>query len=294
MNNPLQTTGKINLQELAEGRLQLHYAIQFIAAPGLALVKPQPDYSQMSLDWHPELTAFVGQVIQAEKPFRVALDPVSLTVILVDTKDSQIAAFPLHGKTMTEGLDWLKGEISKLGADANKVVWLDYPPDDFPDHGLAHGTPFDASRQEAARKELMNYYANTNLLLQEIVAVTEGASPIHTWPHHFDMATLISLNGKENGESMTIGIGLSPGDKSYDEPYWYVTPWPYPATDNLPQLDGGGLWHTQHWVGAVLIASQLGENNTGEARQTQIRSFLYSALKAAKTLLEGSSIKGGA
>jgi hypothetical protein len=68
MNNSWQALGKINPQALTEGRLQLHYAIQFIAASGLALAEAQPDYSQMSCGWNPGLKVFVGEPIQGD-PF---------------------------------------------------------------------------------------------------------------------------------------------------------------------------------------------------------------------------------
>ena len=84
---------------------------------------------------------------------------------------------------------------------------------------------------------------------------------------------------------MTVGIGLSPGDINYDEPYWYVSPYPYPETENLPPLDGNGFWHTQQWVGAVLRASHWSQNGTA-AQQEQVRSFLHSALQAGKSLLK--------
>ncbi|MCA1990993.1 MAG: hypothetical protein LDL41_02945 [Coleofasciculus sp. S288] len=284
MSNAWQTIGKINLQELAEARLQLHYAIQFIAATGNALAEPKPDYSHSSLGWNPKLNAFVGEVIQANTPFQVALDPVSLTSLILNQKGETIASFPLHQKTLGEGMKWHKEEISKLGAEAEKITFLSYPPDDFPDHALAHGASFDAT-QEAGLKALTDYYANTHLLLQEIVATTEGTSPIHTWPHHFDMATLITLPSTKNGEAMTIGVGMSPGDQSYNEPYWYITPYPYPDTATLPELDGDGFWHTQHWVGAVLKTSQLSENETAEAQQEKARAFVNSAIKALRSLL---------
>ena len=43
-----QTTGKINPTELTDSRVQLHYAIQFIAAAVAALAEPLPDYSHTS------------------------------------------------------------------------------------------------------------------------------------------------------------------------------------------------------------------------------------------------------
>ncbi len=178
MNNSWQTIGKILPQDLTESRLQLHYAIQFIAATGSALAEPLPDYSHTSLEWHPQLEMFVGAIIPTKKPFRVALEPISLTSIILDKQGNTLAAFPLHQKTMDEGLSWLKSEIVKLGADADKVVFLSYPPDDFPDSAIAHGAAFDAS-EESARQELKHYYVNTHQLLQEIVATNEDASSIH-------------------------------------------------------------------------------------------------------------------
>lgn len=288
MNSSWQLIGKIEPQHLIESRLRLHYAIQFIAATGSALAEPLPDYSHTSLAWNPDLKVFVGAVIHAAKSFQVALDPVSLISIILDKHGETIAMFPLEGKTLVEGMDWHKKQISQLGADADKIVFLSYPPDDFPDRAIAHGAAFDTS-QVAGRQELANYYANTHQLLQEIVAETEDASPIHTWPHHFDMATLISIPGQKNGEPMTVGVGVSPGDKSYDEPYWYVSPYPYPDTTSLPKLAGRGFWHTQHWVGAVLTASQV-TADSAPAQAEQVSSFLHSAVKVSKALLTGTEL----
>lgn len=288
MNNSWHLTGKIQPQELTESRLKLHYAIQFIAATGSALAEPLPDYSHTSLTWNSDLKFFVGALIRATKLFQVALDPVSLTAVILDRQGETIATFPLEGKTLLEGMDWHKQQMAPLGADADKIVFLSYPPDDFPDHAIAHGVAFDASG-EAERQELANYYANTDRLLADIFAETEDAFPVHTWPHHFDMATLISIPGKKNGEPMTVGVGMSPGDRSYDRPYWYVSPYPYPDPTSLSELDGGGFWHTQHWVGAVLTASQL-TTDSAPAQAEQVRSFLHSAVKASKALLVGEKL----
>ncbi|MBD2073082.1 hypothetical protein H6F86_04100 [Phormidium sp. FACHB-592] len=281
----MMTPATINPQALIESRLQLHYAVQYIAATAAALAEPLPDNSHTSFRWNPALKVFVGSMIPATQPFQVALEPVSLTLIVVDDQNDAIASLPLHGKTMREGLEWLQQEVSKLGADASKIVFLDYPPNDFPDHPLAHGAAFDAS-QALALRELADYYITTDRLLQAIATTNKNASAIHIWPHHLDIAMLITLPGTKNGHPLTIGIGLSPGDTSYPEPYWYVYPYPYPDTANLPILDGQAFWHTQHWVGAVLQSSQLTENANAETRQQQIAAFLHSALNASITLLK--------
>jgi hypothetical protein len=285
--NEWQAIAKIPPDQLVESRLQLHYAIQFIAATGAAIAEPLPDYSHTSLTWNPVLEVFIGSAIQAPQPFQVALDPISLTLILLNHRSETITSLPLPGKTMAAGLAWLKQEISKLGAEANKVVFLNYPPDDFPDHALAHGAAF-SDRDEAALSELANYYANTYHLLQEIMATIEDATNPRIWPHHFDLATLVMLPGTQNGTPLTVGAGFSPGDTSYSEPYWYVSPYPYPNTASLAALAGNGFWHTQHWVGAVLPASRLIE---GSADQQQlVEAFLNSALSASIALLQPESL----
>jgi len=291
MNNSWQIIGNLKPQELTESRLQIHYAVQFIAITSSALVPALPDYSHTSLAWNPVIKMFTGELIQVQTSFRVALDPIYLKLIVLDRENDIIAAFALHQKTMAEGLNWLKEQISKLSVNPNGINFTDYPQDDFPDYPIAHGVPFDASEQ-FKREELTNYYANTHQVLLEFIAKNGEVSYIHTWPHHFDMATLILLRGIKNGESMSIGVGFSPGDKSYDEPYWYVYPYPYPETDNLPNLNSNGFWHTQHWVGAVLKASQLAISEksdtnikVAEMQKQQVETFLNSAFKLSKSLL---------
>jgi hypothetical protein len=284
MNN-WQLIGKVKPPELIESRLQLHYAIQFIAATGAALAEPLPDYSHTSLVWNPTLEIFVGPAIRAAQSFQVALDPTNLMLILSNRQNKTIAALPLDGKTMAEGLNWLKQEIANMEVDPDRIVFLDYPADDFSDHALAHGATFDAS-QDLGLSELADYYANTHLLLQTVLTDIEDSSSIRIWPHHFDMASLIMLPSNQEGISLTIGVGLSPGDASYNEPYWYVSPYPYPGTASLPALDGYGVWHTQHWVGAVLLASELAKHVNAEAQSQQVTTFLKSALGASTTLLQ--------
>jgi hypothetical protein len=273
-------------QELVEGRLQLHYGIQCIAAIGAALAEPLSDQSHTSFTWNPVAKVFMGPPMTAATPFRVVLDPIALVAGLMDEQNQMFASQILDNKTLDESLDWHKGELAKLNIDTSSVQWLHYPSD-FPDHPLAHGARFDAHPQVTARSELALYYASTFELLQEIVAATTAASPIRIWPHHFDMAILIDvprqMPGKTPGTSMTIGLGLSPGDQSYPEPYWYVSPYPYPQTANLPNLAGNGCWHTQEWTGAVLTASRL-TTDAYAARQSQIRTFLQSALSASQRL----------
>ncbi|MFE4105841.1 hypothetical protein [Almyronema epifaneia] len=271
MQNPTALTGS---------RIQLHYAIQFMAATGMALVEAQPDGSQMTLDWCDDLKAFIGQRILGDRPCYLALDPVQLISLILDDQQQAIASFPLIGKTMETALNWHKAELSKLGVDAEKIAFLSYP-NDFPDHPLAHGAQF-ASGDEEGRKTVAAYFAVTYPLLYGIIISQAGASPIYIWPHHFDMATLVTLAG-EGASAQTIGAGFSPGDNGYNQPYWYVTPWPYPDKQALPSL-AVGTWHTEGWIGAILLADELAEATSATTQQT-VKTFLETAVSVCHKLL---------
>ena len=117
-----------------------------------------------------------------------------------------------------------------------------------------------------------------------ISSVTPGASAVRTWPHHFDIATLILLPESGTSGRRTIGVGQSPGDNSYAEPYWYVGPYPYPATTAFPPLAGSGHWHTEGWVGAALPASDF---VAAKDQQAQVAAFVESGIAACRMLLGG-------
>ena len=79
-------------------------------------------------------------------------------------------------------------------------------------------------------------------------------------------------------------MGLSPGDGTFAEPYFYILPWPQP-TRELPELDGGH-WHTEGWTGAVLEATEFTGGSSNGAQRDRIERFLTSAVAACRRLLE--------
>ena len=94
--------------------------------------------------------------------------------------------------------------------------------------------------------------------------------------------TLDSAVGAE--EARSIGVGFSPGDGSYDQPYFYVTPWPYPDTEDLPPLAVGAHWHRTGWTGAVLTAERLISVPFAEQQRTA-REALDRAVAACSEVL---------
>ena len=129
-----------------------------------------------------------------------------------------------------------RGERSTRRAAGRPRRWAPWgtvvPPYEMPPHAVARGGKFTGWRSPAFA-ELERWYAAADRLLREVRRKQShrpgNASPVRCWPHHFDLATLIELPPGASAVSATIGVGLSPGDGSYEEPYFYVTPWPYPA-----------------------------------------------------------------
>lgn len=269
---------KFNPLEIAQARIQLHYAIQPLAATAAALCEKKEDSSHLALYWDDNL-GFKTQAITSIQSCRIVLDPITLSLEIVGVRNQVISIFPLSDRSLSEAFDWIRTVIKGLGGAAELITPISYPPDDFPDSDLAQSATFQPQTGSA----LADYYASADQILQEIVKQENGSSPVRIWSHHFDIATLITLPNQEVGDTLTVGVGLSPGDAGYDEPYWYVTPYPYPENrENLPILDGNGFWHTSGWVGAMLTASQFGEPTSSVE---QVKSFVNSAIVACKLLL---------
>ncbi|HEV7922258.1 MAG TPA: hypothetical protein VGR02_15845 [Thermoanaerobaculia bacterium] len=223
-----------------EARRQLHRAAQVAAGVGRALLPPRPDFSHESFSWTG------GRLVQGlvEGRFRSGLRFADLTLLLLDGDDALIDQLPLDGRTLEDGFRFYEERCAALLGRKVELA------------RQGESGPFHAER--AALAEAARLYDTADQLLREL---DEG--PIRCWPHHFDIATLIPLGGER-----TIGAGMSPGDAAHPEPYYYVTPWPYPPPETLPPLSAG-RWNTHHWVGALLPAA--------EPRET-IARFLSEAI----------------
>ncbi|MCA1829162.1 MAG: hypothetical protein ABR567_04750 [Myxococcales bacterium] len=242
---------------LPEARLVLHYAVQLVAAVGQSLGEKAPDDSQQSLSLG--AGAWLGMPI-ADGALRAGLDPGQLALRLCDGAGAPLAAFPLAGHTMAEGLAFLSAELAGRTRPASTLA-LPQHPADFPHHPLADGAPFPAADDHGARTELAHLFADTQALL-------EDQAPLRLWPHHFDLACSVQLG------AISLGMGVSPGEGVSGRPYWYATPWPRPPLDRLPPLAGVGTWHLEGWMGAELPLERLADG--AAAQRNQLVAFFQS------------------
>lgn len=150
---------------------------------------------------------------------------------------------------------------------------------EMPDHPVADGVPFSTPALAGCRA-LADFYGRAHALVTEAVAGYDDASPVVTWPHHFDLASLRTLAG-EGEDACSIGIGFSPGDGNVDAPYFYVTPWPVPDDESLPEL-AAGHWRREGFFGALLPVFDALATDDPSAT---VRAYLQTAISASERWL---------
>jgi hypothetical protein len=201
--------------------------------------------------------------------------------LLLTAADGRIRdALPLAGHALSDAYDWTSAAVKRetRGALDAALVHPGYP---LPPHPIAAGGAFAA---DAGLAELARWYANAAEVLARRRRETPGATPVLCWPHHFDIATLIELEKDAKGSATrTVGLGLSPGDASIEQPYWYVNHYPSAQGAKLPAL-AAGEWFTQGWFGAVLRASALVAAGDARAQAARLDTFLDSAIPASRVL----------
>ena len=268
-----------------EARLQLHHAAQLVAAMGKYLIPTRPDDSHTALKWSSEYQALVGEAVSADHPVHGAIRPRDLTFLLIDNFADTVSELPLDAAKMDDALAWLNEQLTEKGIDtAGLSLKMHY---EIPEHPVANGQPFNVTSREALM-ELARLYGNLDLLLQQIAADHPNASPVTCWPHHFDLATLITVEANDDPEkAKTIGVGLSPGDGGYPMPYLYITPWPYPDSTeiDLPELPAGGFWHTRDWFGGVLTADKIETGPDASDQAQQLIDFISAAITESRKFL---------
>lgn len=282
--------GAVAPTELTEARLQLHHAAQVVASAGVTSLEPQPDDSHPNLGWVESLGALVGRSLPGAG-VRVGLRVADLSLVLVEGGGSgRVAAdLSLDRATLEDGYEWLLKVTTQAGVELPSTG-LRRAAYEIPPHPTGAGVRFSAASREVFA-ELARWFANGHEAMTQLALRTPGASDVRCWPHHFDLGFLAVLETTADGSlAKSIGAGLSPGDDAYAEPYWYVSPWPYPEPAALPALGAGGRWHTEGHTSAILDGSAL----LGDAvppdpagQEGRLHAFLDGAFEASRRALAG-------
>ena len=278
-----RTLGAVAPARLADARLQLHHAAQVVASAGITWLSPQPDDSHPNMGWEHERHMLVGRALPRDGA-RVGLCVPDLSLAIVDSKGREADRLRLDDTTLEDAYVWLEESAVAHGVPVPDAG-VARSPYDLPTHAVADGEVFSIADDGAALEELARWFANGFDVLAPL-ATRVGADAVRVWPHHFDAGSLIALETDARGRLVkSVGFGLSPGDAYYQEPYFYVSPWPYPPAADLPALELGH-WHTDAFTGAILTGTEL-LRGAPEHQRRRAADFLDHAFDAGRSLLRG-------
>jgi hypothetical protein len=269
----------IDRGKLGEARLQAHHAVQWLARVARAYVRPQPDDGHTSLGWDRAIGGFATHPLTDGAWLSLRMTDLTLAL---HAGEPAARLFPLEGHPDAHARQWLIEQLAPRGFDA---LALDQPsPYEMPAHAVAQGAPYGPAGLTVALAELAAWFGNAALSLgviqERMIARKLAASPVRCWPHHFDLATLATLPARNT--TGYVGVGISPGDGYYDEPYFYVSVYPKPDPAALPGLPTLGHWHLRDFTGAVATAGRI---LAAKSPQTETDDFLQAAVDSALEIL---------
>lgn len=243
---------------LVEARLLAHYALQWVTRAARANLKAVPDDGHSSVEWDAGLAALVSHPLPAGAgEVRVGLRIAGFALIVL-RRGAVLDAFQLDRRTDMDVAAWIDSKLKALGLKPAKPVVLPYA---MPEHPVAHGAPYECSSVGRELGELARWFAGCAELLEEFgarrKALRPGPTPLRCWPHHFDIATVVRLEESTGESAKSVGVGMSPGDEYYAQPYVYISPWPRADAAPLPMLPPPGHWHTQGFFGAVATGEEI-------------------------------------
>jgi len=236
---------------LVEARNLAHHAAQWPTRAARANLKAVADDSHSSLTWDASLAALLSQPLPAKAgEVRVGLRIARLELIVMSGA-SVLDTFQFDGKTDAAAGAWIDSKMHALGLKPAVGVALPYSLADHP----TGGKPHELAMLGRELGDLSRWFAGPADALEEfrgkLIGLRPGPGPLLCWPHHFDIATLVPL-----GEGK-VGVGASPGDEFYAQPYFYVSPSRRFDGGALPELPPPGRWHTEGFFGAVVTGEEL-------------------------------------
>jgi hypothetical protein len=238
--------------ELAGVRQVSHAAIQWPSRAARANLTALADDSHSNLGWHETFQALVSHPLDAENRYKMGFG--FSTGALVWVVDGAVDdALELASADESAARAWADAHLESAALATTDRAEMPYELDPVDYRGFAEA---DASKALAT---LGVWYECGQSLLEPLIEAHRGvavrAPTVRCWPHHYDLAVLFTLDEGDPETARSVGVGLSPGDDSYAEPYFYCTPWPAP--DRLPEAPSPTRWHTEGFTSLVCPASRI-------------------------------------
>lgn len=261
----------------------LHAYAKFAGAVRRALAEPHPRWWHISLAV--EATGLTtGEIASPEgEP-----GPLELTLDLGQHVLAMAVGSEGHELDLGRGLpaEELGDQVLAFLAERGVVVPVDrsqYAGDD----DAGHHRVYEADHAAAWFQVLRSAGA---VFRDAAGEMPPEAGPVQLWPHHFDLSFewfgSRRVEHQEDGETESsqaqIGFGLSPGDESIADPYFYATPWPFDEALRAVELPPGAEWHGESFQGALLPYAAV-----RQGREDLLLGFIRRVWKAAAPGLSG-------
>ncbi|MDJ0879657.1 MAG: hypothetical protein QNI86_13655 [Halieaceae bacterium] len=254
-------------QNLATVRELSHAAAQWASRAARANLPAAADDSHSNLGWNDSHFALLSHPLDAEQRLQLGFGFRDCALLWLENGEL-IDSLSLQGADEAAAKRWCDEQLAAAGLQGTDQAEMPYelPPVDY--------SGFDGA---AAELEVLGaWFGAAQSAIEDLVSHFGGKAVapalVRCWPHHFDLATLFMLEEGDPETARSVGVGLSPGDGSYAEPYFYCTPWPTPA--ELPDAPAPMHWHTEGFTSMVCEATRLDES-------VDLKGMLTSAVEVA-------------
>jgi hypothetical protein len=209
---------------LSRARVQAHSAVQWLARAARAYIPVRPNDGHTNFGWSDRFGGFVTHALPDGA--RLGLKVTDLALTVLERADGDAAnMLPLDGCSDAQARAWLGRQMAAKGLDPSALD----DPSPYRVPALANGAVYAVAGLANLLGELAVWYSNANAALgasrQGVIHHNLEAPPVRAWPHHFDLDTLVTI-----APGRTTGIGFSPGDDFYDEPYFYAVSIQHPMS----------------------------------------------------------------
>lgn len=264
----------VRASDLVEARMLSHLAVQWPSKAARANLSAVADDSHSNLGWNGKHHALVSHHLDAAKHLQLGFSFASQSLVwLVDDRIEDV--FNVAEATHAFAQAWVNTCLERSSLQPLTNVDMPYELEAPGSHARFH--PLENEVNGLGAWFNYGHAALERLVATNPVGVTTPT--VRCWPHHFDLGVLFSLEGGDPETARSIGVGFSPGDENYAEPYFYCSPWPVPDAKTLMELEAPMRWHTDGFVSAVVRAQDL-------SASTNINEILSDAVIRVKQTIE--------
>ncbi|MEL6950535.1 MAG: hypothetical protein AAGM16_10540 [Pseudomonadota bacterium] len=264
----------VDPKALTPARTLCHAAIQWPSRAARANLPAADDDGHSNLSWHQGLTALVGHPLAEARSPQLGFRFSDHHLIWLES-GAVADALDCAGQTDATLTEWCNAHLAASGLRGVEHAEMPYSLDAVDYAG------FTDTHIEAQTRALGAWYGAAESALTVVVSAYRDravtAPNLRCWPHHFDLGVLFALDTGDPEHARSVGIGLSPGDASYAEPYYYCTPWPPPEA--LPEAPEPLHWHREGFVSMVMPATRI-------TADTDMARLLTTAARVAFKALE--------